>query len=120
MRPPDTQPTAACTGGRRTVDPRAAAGPVWDAGRPPSPSELRKTTVLELPLAEASAKVRIGDLVDEPDDITGPWWAGVVSVTTRFGAPVASADSTIGGGPPTAVAALAGLTPDTRPRPGRG
>ena len=102
----------------RLITDRIAAN--WDAGRPPSPSELRKTTVLELPLAEASAKVRTGDPVDDPDDITGPWWAGVVPVTTRFGAPVASADSTIGGGPPTAVAALAGLTPDTRPRPGRG
>ena len=87
----------------------------WDDCRTPSPSELRKTMVLELPLAEASAKVRAGDPVDEPDDITGPWWAGVVPVITRFGTPVASADSTINGEPPTAIAALAGLTPDTRP-----
>ena len=48
----------------------------WDASRPPTPSELRKTMVLELPLAEASAKIRTGDPIDEPDDITGPWWAG--------------------------------------------
>ena len=42
------------------------------------------------PLAEASAKVRTGDPIDEPEDIAGPWWAGVVPVSTRFEPPVAS------------------------------
>lgn len=88
----------------------------WDACRPPSPSELRKTTVLELPIAEASAKVRTGGPVDDPDDVAGPWWAGVVPVTTRFETPEASADSPIDVEPPTAIAELAGLTPDTRHR----
>lgn len=86
----------------------------WDAGRPPSPSELRKTLVLEVPLAEASAKVRRGDPVDEPDDIDGPWWAGVVPITTRFESPSTSADFTGDAGPPATIAALAGLTPDER------
>jgi hypothetical protein len=48
--------------------------------------------VLALPLTEASAKVRTGDPVDEPDDLTGPYWAGTVAVTTAFGPPVAAAD----------------------------
>ena len=87
----------------------------WDLVRPPSPSDLRKTMVLELPLAEASAKVRAGDPVDEPDDIAGPWWAGVVPITTRFEEPEASADLTSGADTPSAVAALEGLTPDERP-----
>ena len=91
----------------------------WDLVRPPSPSDLRKTMVLELPLAEASAKVRAGDPVDEPDDIAGPWWAGVVPITTRFEAPVASADLAGSAEPPTPapapIADLAGRTADERP-----
>ncbi|MXW89113.1 MAG: hypothetical protein F4Z54_06200 [Acidimicrobiaceae bacterium] len=71
--------------------------------------------VLELPLAEASAKVRSGDPVDEPDDIAGPWWAGVVPITTRFEAPITSADLTSGAETPPAIAALEDLTPDERP-----
>ena len=91
----------------------------WDSVRPPSQIDLRKTLVLELPLTEASAKVRAGDPVDEPDDIAGPWWAGVVPMTTRFDAPIASADLTTGGEPPAPIAALGGLTPDERPEPDR-
>ena len=86
----------------------------WDLVRPPSPSDLRKTIVLELPLAEASAKVRAGDPVDEPDDIAGPWWAGVVPITTRFEEPEASADLTASAEPPAPIADLVGLTPDER------
>ena len=86
----------------------------WDSGRPPSPSDLRRTLVLEMPLTEASAKVRSGDPVDEPEDIAGPWWAGVVPVITRFGSPCASADFTGDSGPPAPVSALSGLTPDER------
>ena len=92
----------------------------WDLVRPPSESDLRKTMVLELPLAEASAKVRAGDPVDEPEDIAGPWWAGVVPITTRFETPVASADLTGDDRPPAPIAALAGTTPDERPQQNRG
>ncbi len=91
----------------------------WDSVRPPSQIDLRKTLVLELPLTEASAKVRAGDPVDEPDDIAGPWWAGVVPITTRFEAPIASADLTTGAVLPAPIAALAGLTSDERPQPDR-
>lgn len=86
----------------------------WDAGRPPSPSDLRKTLVVEVPLTEASAKVRRGDPIDEPEDIAGPWWAGVVPVTTRFESPSTAADFTGDSNPPAPVVALSGLTPDQR------
>ena len=89
----------------------------WDLVRPPSQSDLRKTIVLEMPLAEASAKVRAGDPVDELDDIAGPWWAGVVPVTTRFEAPAPSADLAGDSQPPATIAALAGRTPDQRSQP---
>ena len=94
--------------------------PHWDGARPPSRSELRKTLVLELPLAEASAKVRTGDPIDDPEDIDGPWWAGTVPVTTRFGRPSPSSDLIDGVVVPAPVSALSGLTLDQRPRPGRG
>ena len=92
----------------------------WDMSRPPSQIDLRRTLVLELPLAEASGKVRTGDPIDEPTDIAGPWWAGVVPVSTRFEAPVVSADYTGDAGPPPAVADLAGRSPDDRVPPAGG
>ncbi len=92
----------------------------WDSVRPPSQIDLRKTLVLELPLTEASAKVRAGDPGDEPDDIAGPWWAGMVPITTRFEAPIPSADLTSGAEPPESIADLAGRTPDERSQPERG
>lgn len=70
--------------------------PTWDLGRPPSASELRRTLVLALPLAEASVKIRQGDPVDEPEDLSGPHWAGTVAVGTTFGEPAPAADLTAG------------------------
>ncbi|MEQ8841746.1 MAG: pyridoxamine 5'-phosphate oxidase family protein [Acidimicrobiales bacterium] len=66
----------------------------WDLGRPVSDVDEKKTLVLEMPLAEASAKVRAGDPIDEPEDMAGPWWAGVIPVTTTFGDPYPAADLT--------------------------
>ena len=66
----------------------------WDLGREVSDIDEKKTLVLEMPLAEASAKVRAGDPIDEPDDMAGPWWAGVVPIETRFGTPYPAADLT--------------------------
>jgi uncharacterized protein len=75
----------------------------WDHGRPPTPSDLRRTLVLALPLTEASAKVRRGDPVDEPQDLEGPHWAGTVAVTTTFGPPMPAADLAGGIGVPESV-----------------
>ncbi len=60
--------------------------------RRPNNKELAATSVLVLDLAEVSAKCRTGDPVDEPEDMSGPWWAGVVPVATVLGGPVAAAD----------------------------
>jgi uncharacterized protein len=59
----------------------------WSYARPPTKKELAATSVLALPLAEASVKVRSGEPVDEPEDYALDIWAGVVPVTTHFGAP---------------------------------
>ena len=61
--------------------------------RPPTRKELKATSVLSLPLDEASAKVRDGapDDGDTPDaelDV----WAGHIPLTVKALAPVASPD----------------------------
>lgn len=56
--------------------------------RPTSPSELRKTLVLRMPIDEASVKVRTGGAVDDDEDLDLPVWAGVVPLTLEPGAPL--------------------------------
>ncbi|HWG13257.1 MAG TPA: pyridoxamine 5'-phosphate oxidase family protein [Streptosporangiaceae bacterium] len=60
----------------------------WDAARGPTAKELAATSVLALPLAEASVKVRTGGPADEPEDLDLDVWAGVLPATVTFGAPV--------------------------------
>ena len=62
--------------------------------RPPSERELRGTLVLALPLDECSVKVRAGGPLDDDEDMDLPVWAGVIPVTTSYGAPVTSDDLT--------------------------
>ena len=89
--------------------------PNWGRLRPPTESEIRKTLVVRVPLAEASAKERSGDPVDDPDDLSGPWWAGVVPIATRFGPASSSADLTSGADIPGEIGDLDGVAVDERP-----
>jgi uncharacterized protein len=50
----------------------------WDAVRRPTRKELKATSVLALPIAEGSAKVRTGPPVDDEEDYALDTWAGVV------------------------------------------
>jgi nitroimidazol reductase NimA-like FMN-containing flavoprotein (pyridoxamine 5'-phosphate oxidase superfamily) len=59
----------------------------WSYARQPSAKELAATSVLALPLAEASVKIRAGDPSDEPEDYALDVWAGVVPVMTTFSQP---------------------------------
>ncbi|MGH9185395.1 MAG: pyridoxamine 5'-phosphate oxidase family protein [Acidimicrobiales bacterium] len=59
----------------------------WEEVRPPSATELKATTVLGLPLVEASAKVRTGAPLDEEDDYDLPVWAGVLPLRMVAGQP---------------------------------
>lgn len=52
----------------------------WNEVRAPTPQELKATWILALPIEEASAKVRAGGPIDEPEDEDLPHWAGVVPV----------------------------------------
>jgi nitroimidazol reductase NimA-like FMN-containing flavoprotein (pyridoxamine 5'-phosphate oxidase superfamily) len=61
--------------------------------RAPNAKELRQTSVLRLPITEASAKVRTGPPIDDADDIGLAVWAGQLTVSTQFGSPTPDADS---------------------------
>jgi uncharacterized protein len=55
--------------------------------RPPSAKELAATSVLRLDLAEVSAKVRTGGVLDEEEDLALPYWAGVLPLALVPGEP---------------------------------
>jgi len=59
----------------------------WADARHPSRKESAATTVLALPLDEASVKVSAGPPEDDPDDVDRPVWAGVVPIVETFGQP---------------------------------
>jgi hypothetical protein len=59
----------------------------WDEARRPSAKELRATTILELPLTEASAKIRSGPPQDDDADLQLPVWAGEIPVGVVSRAP---------------------------------
>jgi len=60
----------------------------WKDIRQPTELELKATTVLALPLAEVSAKVRSGPAKDEPEDYALPIWAGVLPLPVTPAAPI--------------------------------
>lgn len=70
----------------------------WDEIRQPNEQELKATSVLALPLEEASAKIRTGGPVDEEEDYSLAVWAGVLPLPVKPGAPVP--DSRLNAGTP--------------------
>ncbi len=56
--------------------------------REPNDKELNATTVVALPINEASAKVRQGPPGDDPKDMSLPIWAGVVPLRLTAGEPI--------------------------------
>ncbi|MFF4761004.1 pyridoxamine 5'-phosphate oxidase family protein [Streptomyces sp. NPDC001292] len=74
--------------------------------RPANTKELAATAVLSLDLAEVSAKLRVGGVNDEPEDLSLPHWAGVVPVRREYGTPLADADLAPGTALPGYLTAL--------------
>ncbi|HUS67645.1 MAG TPA: pyridoxamine 5'-phosphate oxidase family protein [Kofleriaceae bacterium] len=60
----------------------------WAEIRQPNEQELRATSILRVPLSEASAKIRTGPPIDDEADMTLPCWAGVVPLSLTAGAPL--------------------------------
>lgn len=59
----------------------------WAEVRVPTEKELRATSVLRIPLEEASAKVRSGPPEDDDADYELPVWAGVLGLRLVAGEP---------------------------------
>lgn len=54
--------------------------------RPIQPQEFKATTVITMPIEEASAKVRAKTVADDEEDYAAPLWAGVIPVSQVIGA----------------------------------
>lgn len=57
----------------------------WDDSRQPDRKETEATTVLSLPINEASLKVRSGPPKDTAKDLTLPYWSGVIPLKLQAG-----------------------------------
>jgi nitroimidazol reductase NimA-like FMN-containing flavoprotein (pyridoxamine 5'-phosphate oxidase superfamily) len=78
----------------------------WSEVRQPTPTELRATEIVWLPLTQATAKVRTGGPLDSPADLKRPVWSGVLPVHREIGAPVLVPDDVAELALPPSVAAV--------------
>jgi nitroimidazol reductase NimA-like FMN-containing flavoprotein (pyridoxamine 5'-phosphate oxidase superfamily) len=60
----------------------------WAEVRPPTELELKATSVLKLPINEASAKIRTGPPVDDEEDYALDVWAGVLPLSIAVLPPI--------------------------------
>lgn len=60
----------------------------WDDSRLPNTKELRATSIVEIAIESATAKIRTGGPKDDAEDYAGAWWAGVIPTEQKFHAPV--------------------------------
>jgi nitroimidazol reductase NimA-like FMN-containing flavoprotein (pyridoxamine 5'-phosphate oxidase superfamily) len=60
----------------------------WEEVRLPNLKELKATTVLTIPIQEASAKIRTGPPLDEKEDYDLAVWAGELPTKLQFRSPV--------------------------------
>ena len=60
----------------------------WEDCRKPTPNEVRATSILALPIEEASAKMRSGQVVDDAEDYELPVWAGLIPLQTQALSPL--------------------------------
>ena len=60
----------------------------WADVREPTEEELVQTTVLSMPIVEASAKIRTGPPLDDEEDYALPIWAGVIPLKVEAGEPI--------------------------------
>jgi uncharacterized protein len=73
----------------RALADHIATGRGADA-RMPTDAELAQTTMLALPIAEVSAKIRTGPPKDAEEDLELPVWAGVLPLRLIPGEPIAA------------------------------
>jgi hypothetical protein len=66
----------------------------WSDTKPPTRQQLKATSILALPLDEASAKIRSGPPGNYPEDAE-EWastWTGVIPITQAVGTPIPAPD----------------------------
>jgi len=80
----------------------------WAEVRPPTQAELKATSILRLPLDEASAKLREGPPKDDEEDYELPVWAGVIPLALRAGEPEADPRLAFDLAPPAVPASYRG------------
>jgi len=85
----------------------------WSDIRLPSREELAATSLVELPLTEASAKIRTGSPGDEEADYALPHWAGVIPLRLEAGSPIPDPKLNPAIGLPAHISEY--LIPDARP-----
>jgi hypothetical protein len=73
--------------GLRTITNHMANGR-WDDVRPPTEQEMNATSVLRLPIDEASAKIRDVGVLDDEADMDLAVWAGVQPLELVAGEPI--------------------------------
>lgn len=83
----------------------------WDHVRAPSPVELRQTSVLTVPLTEASVKVSSGPRDDDPEDLLGSAWGGELPFALVAGPVVPDPRLQPGIHPPRSVTGRVGEEP---------
>jgi len=59
----------------------------WNDARQPNNSELKQTSVVRMPIDEASAKISMGPPDDEDEDYALDYWAGVIPINQTYGEP---------------------------------
>ncbi len=75
----------------------------WDILRPMTEQELKGTSVLGMPIDEASAKIRQGPPIDDDEDVSLDIWAGVIPINYNVGAPIPEKHVREGSLPPSHV-----------------
>jgi hypothetical protein len=60
----------------------------WEDCRKPNATEMKATWILEMPIDEASAKIRTGPPIDDDADYALDFWAGMLPIAGGFGKPI--------------------------------
>ena len=66
---------------------------MWAYGRALTKKESAATIIVEVPMDKVSAKSRTGEPSDDEGDIALPLWAGLLPMSTSFGAPITAANA---------------------------
>lgn len=68
----------------------------WDDSRPNTEQETAATAIVAVTIDAASAKIRTGDVGDDPEEFGLPYWAGVLPLEQQVLAPIDDPNLTAG------------------------